>query len=215
MKLLDEMSPLVSCPLPARQLLLTLLARKHSRAWAVCTSLLSCLSVAGLSSCWSPSCCRVSVPIPWMEEPGVAKSRTRLSEFTHSWESVGRCQGLLMWCTRWGGGSEMGARRGAILVSSEVATETETYRGFFPTQQLGKTSLNCKADRVTIASPFMVPMISLSEFHNALLGGFWQILQPHLSQPSTLQPHRSSHSYPFIGSCSTLGFLTYGSFLST
>ena len=114
-----------------------------------------------------------------------------------------------------GGRSEMGARRGAIIVSSEVATETETYRGFFPTQQLGKTSLNCKADRVTIASPFMVPMISLSEFHNALLGGFWQILQPHLSQPSTLQPHRSSHSYPFIGSCSTLGFLTYGSFLST
>ena len=80
----------------------------------------------------------------------------------------------------------MGARRGAILVSSEVATGTETYRGFFPTQKLGKT-LNCKADRVTIASRFMVPMISLSEFHNALLGGFWQILQHRLSQPSTLQ----------------------------
>ena len=109
----------------------------------------------------------------------------------------------------------MGARKGAILVSGEVVTGTETYRGFSSTQQLGKTSLNCKADRVTIASPFMVPMIVLSEFHNALFGGFWQILQPHLSQPSTLQPHRSSHSCPFIGSFSMLGFLTYGSFLST
>ena len=97
-------------------------------------------------------------------------------------------------------GTEKGAQRGSILVSGEVAVGTETCGGFSPTQQLGKTFLNCKADRVTIASAFMVPVIFLSEFHNALLGGLWQILQPHLSQPSTLQPHRSSHSCPFTGS---------------